>query len=132
MFTTPVAACPFCAAMAERHFTLGNTVAAAILDGFPLTEGHTLVVPHLHVPDLFQLGAADQAELWALVAEVTARMRAGGADGVNVGLNVGPAAGQTIGHAHVHVIPRRHGDQPDPRGGVRWIFPERAAYWTDR
>ena len=53
-------------------------------------------------------------------------------DGYNLGVNVGAAAGQTVGHAHVHVIPRRHGDQEDPRGGVRWIFPERARYWHDR
>ena len=51
-------------------------------------------------------------------------------DGFNVGLNDGPAAGQTVPHAHVHVIPRRHGDVADPRGGVRWVVPDKAAYWA--
>jgi diadenosine tetraphosphate (Ap4A) HIT family hydrolase len=51
-------------------------------------------------------------------------------DGFNVGLNLGPAAGQTVRHTHVHVIPRYDGDVSDPRGGVRWVVPERAAYWT--
>ena len=53
-------------------------------------------------------------------------------DGYNVGINVGDAAGQTIGHAHLHVIPRFRGDVPDLRGGVRWVIPARAAYWEKR
>lgn len=48
---------------------------------------------------------------------------------MNIGLNDGQAAGQTVTHAHIHVIPRRHGDVPDPRGGVRWVIPSKAAYW---
>jgi diadenosine tetraphosphate (Ap4A) HIT family hydrolase len=54
------------------------------------------------------------------------------ADGFNIGINVGAAAGQTVMHLHVHVIPRRHGDVPDPRGGVRWLLPARADYWSRR
>jgi diadenosine tetraphosphate (Ap4A) HIT family hydrolase len=53
-------------------------------------------------------------------------------DGFNVGINDGAAAGQTIAHAHIHVIPRRKGDVPDPRGGVRWIIPEKAPYWDKK
>jgi diadenosine tetraphosphate (Ap4A) HIT family hydrolase len=52
--------------------------------------------------------------------------------GYNVGVNVGTAAGQTVGHVHVHVIPRYSGDAVDPRGGVRWVLPERADYWSSR
>lgn len=52
--------------------------------------------------------------------------------GYNIGVNVGEAAGQTVFHLHVHVIPRYAGDQIDPRGGVRWIFPEKADYWSKR
>jgi len=51
-------------------------------------------------------------------------------DGYNVGINDGEAAGQTIAHLHVHIIPRFSGDQPDPRGGIRWIFPDKADYWS--
>lgn len=50
-------------------------------------------------------------------------------DGFNIGINDGAAAGQTVMHLHIHLIPRYDGDQPDPRGGVRWIFPDKAAYW---
>jgi diadenosine tetraphosphate (Ap4A) HIT family hydrolase len=53
-------------------------------------------------------------------------------DGFNIGINDGVAAGQTVMHLHIHLIPRYAGDQPDPRGGVRWIFPEKADYWTSR
>jgi diadenosine tetraphosphate (Ap4A) HIT family hydrolase len=52
-------------------------------------------------------------------------------DGFNIGLNDGQAAGQTVSHAHIHVIPRHTGDVPDPRGGVRWVIPEKAQYWED-
>jgi diadenosine tetraphosphate (Ap4A) HIT family hydrolase len=50
-------------------------------------------------------------------------------DGFTIGMNLGEAAGQTVPHAHVHVIPRFVGDVPDPRGGIRWVIPGRAAYW---
>jgi diadenosine tetraphosphate (Ap4A) HIT family hydrolase len=53
-------------------------------------------------------------------------------DGFNIGINDGAAAGQTIAHLHIHLIPRYRGDQPDPRGGVRWIFPDKADYWSSR
>lgn len=53
-------------------------------------------------------------------------------DGYNIGINDGAAAGQTIAHLHIHLIPRYAGDQPDPRGGVRWIFPAKADYWSNR
>ena len=52
--------------------------------------------------------------------------------GYNIGINDGAAAGQTVGHLHIHLIPRYPGDQPDPRGGIRWVIPEKADYWTGR
>ena len=70
--------------------------------------------------------------MWRLVSEVRADLeRRFAPDGFNVGLNAGAAAGQTVDHAHVHVIPRFVGDVPDPRGGVRWVLPGAAAYWRD-
>jgi len=123
--------CPFCTLPAGR-ITAENEHAFCLLDGFPLTEGHMLVVPRRHVANLFDLGEQELAAVWRLVAEVHNRLRASDdVHGVNVGLNDGRAAGQTIEHAHVHVIPRREGDVPDPRGGVRWVLPERARYWED-
>ncbi len=76
------------------------------------------------------LGEEEEAELWRAVRIVRdilgQRYRP---DGFNIGVNEGPAAGQTIAHAHIHIIPRYSGDQPDPRGGIRWIFPDKARYW---
>lgn len=121
--------CPFCDSDAGRNF-LENDFAVAFPDGFPVTEGHTLVVPKRHVASLFDLPEEEQAALWSLVALVRGKLMAElQPDGFNVGLNDGPAAGQTVMHAHVHIIPRRKGDVPDPRGGVRWIMPNKAQYW---
>lgn len=106
--------------------------AVAFLDGFPITEGHTLVTPKRHVASLFELPDEEQAAVWRLVAQVRAALVSElQPDGFNVGLNDGPPAGQTVMHAHVHVIPRRIGDVVDPRGGVRWIIPGKAQYWGE-
>ena len=122
--------CHFCRLETNR-IRLEGEYALALLDGFPVTQGHTLVIPKRHVASLFELPAEEQAAVWALVAQVRAVLLAElRPDGFNVGLNDGPAAGQTVTHAHVHVIPRRHGDVADPRGGVRWVVPDKAAYWA--
>ncbi len=123
--------CPFCDLEASR-IQMANEVAVAVFDGFPIAEGHTLVVPKRHVASLFDLSEEEQAALWRLVAQVRAKLAAAlKPDGFNVGLNDGAAAGQTVMHAHVHIIPRRAGDVPDPRGGVRWVVPAKAAYWAE-
>lgn len=96
-----------------------------------MTEGHALVAPRRHVSSIYELSAPEQRELWEIVAKVRALlMERFQIDSVNVGVNDGLAAGQTIEHAHVHVIPRRLGDVPDPRGGVRWIVSDKARYWS--
>jgi diadenosine tetraphosphate (Ap4A) HIT family hydrolase len=122
--------CPFCHPEKPR-ITLENEAAWVFPDAFPVAEGHTLVVPARHVASLFELPEEEQAALWRLVALVRGKlMEELRPDGFNVGVNDGPAAGQTVLHAHVHVIPRRHGDVADPRGGVRWVIPDKAAYWA--
>lgn len=126
--------CPLCARIARGDAVAGSPdgLALAIRDAYPVAEGHTLVIPRRHEPDLLGLSAAETASLWELVHEVARCMLAEtGADGFNVGVNAGVAAGQTVMHVHVHVIPRRLGDVPDPRGGVRWVLHERAPYWED-
>jgi diadenosine tetraphosphate (Ap4A) HIT family hydrolase len=110
---------------------LESEFAVAFLDEFPVTTGHTLVAPKRHVASLFDLTEDEQAAVWMLVAQVHASLLAKlEMEGLNIGLNDGRAAGQTVMHAPVHVIPRRHGDVADSRGGVRWIIPEKAAYWA--
>ena len=125
--------CPLCAKLAAGDTVLRSARAAALADAFPVSDGHTLVVPVRHVADYFDLTPEERGEVVALIQEVkdllAARVRP---DGYNIGINVGAAAGQTVPHAHVHVIPRYAGDTADPRGGLRWVFPDRARYWSDR
>jgi diadenosine tetraphosphate (Ap4A) HIT family hydrolase len=123
--------CPFCH-LEKLRITLENYCAVAFRDAFPVTEGHTLVVPRRHVASLFELSDEEQAAVWKLVALVRAKLaRELNPDGFNIGVNDGAAAGQTVPHAHVHVIPRREGDVADPRGGLRWVLPARARYWAE-
>lgn len=121
--------CPFCSLSASR--VLHSTSHGRVLrDAYPVSDGHALVVPHRHVASLWDLTAEERAGLWALVDEVREALAAShGSDDFNIGVNDGKAAGQTVSHAHIHVIPRYAGDVADPRGGIRWVVPERAAYW---
>jgi len=123
--------CPFCERIEDPGSLFGATeFAVAFPDGHPLSPGHTLVVPKRHVLRAEQLERAEWAGLFDLVREVARELTTlSGVSGVNVGVNSGEAAGQTVAHAHVHVIPRRAGDVDDPRGGVRWVLPEKAEYW---
>ena len=123
--------CPFCELDPEKAW-FDTEHGLVIRDGFPISEGHTLVIPRFHVSSLFDLDSETQAALWKLVAEVRRRLTDElEPDGFNIGLNDGEAAGQTVMHAHIHVIPRWKGDVPDPRGGVRWIIPDKARYWGE-
>lgn len=100
-------------------------------DAFPVADGHTLVVPRKHVSTMFELTTPEQNAIWELVARVRERLLAEmQPDGFNIGINDGLAAGQTVMHAHIHIIPRRHGDVPDPRGGIRWVISDNAPYWN--
>jgi len=124
--------CPFCARVETGQFVAANELAVAFPDAFPLTDGHTLLVPRRHEPDFLALTPDEQDAILALVRDVVALLAPRAPDGYNLGVNVGAAAGQTVAHAHLHVIPRYAGDRRDPRGGIRWIIPERAAYWERR
>jgi diadenosine tetraphosphate (Ap4A) HIT family hydrolase len=111
-----------------------NELAFAIQDGFPVSRGHTLVVPKRVVATWFDATAEEQRAILALIGEVKALQELQllpPPDGWNVGFNAGAAAGQTVPHLHVHVIPRWHGDVPDPRGGVRHVIPGRGNYMAD-
>jgi diadenosine tetraphosphate (Ap4A) HIT family hydrolase len=122
--------CPFCSLEPSRKW-LVNDHAIAFPDAYPVTDGHTLVISRKHVSSIYELTADEQAAVWSLVAEVRERLLIGlKPDGFNIGVNDGLAAGQTVEHAHVHVIPRRKGDVTDPRGGIRWIVDEKANYWA--
>jgi len=122
--------CVFCEIVSYKNNFAENSHAVAFPDAFPLSPGHTLIVPRRHVTQYFALTEEEQASLWTLVPHVKNLIESTHAPaGYNLGINSGIAAGQTIEHIHLHVIPRYPGDVPDARGGVRWVIPERAAYW---
>lgn len=124
--------CPFCSPRPELVWWQ-DAVGLVLKDKYPISNGHSLVVPIRHAACLFDLPADDQAALWALVANVRELLsKQLNPDGFNVGINDGAAAGQTVAHAHIHVIPRWIGDVHDARGGIRWVLPEKAKYWNDQ
>ena len=128
MTDSPTADCPFCNLPPDRVLA-ANEHALALADAYPVSAGHTLFVARRHVAGFFDLSAAEMAAVLDLLTRMKARLDASHAPhGYNVGVNVGPAAGQTVFHVHVHLIPRYPGDVPDPAGGVRNVLPGRGRY----
>ena len=121
--------CIFCEFPAERLIS-SNALAFAIRDNYPVTELHTLVIPKRHATTFFDLFEPERRAINQLLDEIRAEImkKDASVSGFNIGMNSGDTAGQTIGHAHVHLIPRRQGDVQDPRGGVRSVIPGKAAY----
>ena len=124
-----VSSCPFCN-LDNSRIILENTHAIAFHDGFPVTSGHSLIVPKRHMASFFEAAGEEQAAMFDLLSEMRQQLQLELCpDGFNIGINDGTAAGQTVMHLHIHLIPRYAGDTEDPRGGVRWIMPEKAPYW---
>jgi diadenosine tetraphosphate (Ap4A) HIT family hydrolase len=124
--------CPFCSLPPDR-IVLSSADAIALRDAYPISPGHTLIVPRRHVGSFFEATAQERADLLALLDEAKGELDARFAPAAfNIGINDGPAAGQTVPHLHIHLIPRYVGDRIDPRGGVRWIIPDKADYWSTR
>src|SRR4051794_39787915 len=119
---TPPYVCPFCSPSPERVF-FENSMVRGLWDAFPVSPGHALVVPRRHVSGWFETTKEEKQALIEAVdiakQEIERQHRI---DAYNIGVNSGEAAGQTIFHVHVHVIPRAHGDVDDPRGGVRHVI----------
>lgn len=108
-----------------------NRYAFALLDMYPVSPGHTLIVPKRAVRTVFDLQDRETAACWQLLVQqrgVLQRDLRPSPTGFNVGVNDGEVAGQTIDHAHIHLIPRYRGDHPNPRGGVRSVIPGRSSY----
>lgn len=118
--------CPFCN---PRDIVYENKLAFAIRDKYPVSLGHLLFIPRRHVESYFDLTGPEKAAISRLLQlgkKYTDKHL--GPDGYNLGINIGIAAGQTIMHAHVHLIPRFKGDIADPRGGVRGAIPRKRMY----
>lgn len=122
--------CVFCSLPSER-IVAENEHAMLILDAFPVSLGHSLVIPKRHVASFFDASPDERTALFELLAVAHERQKvAHRPDGFNIGINDGAAAGQTVPHLHIHLIPRYDGDHADPRGGVRWVIPGKADYWS--
>lgn len=118
--------CLFCS---ERGVVLENELAFASYDSYPVSPGHMLVIPRRHVADFFDTSREERLAIFDLVDQVKALNDAERQpDGYNVGVNCGDAAGQSVMHVHVHVMPRYRGDMPNPRGGVRGVIPDKQKY----
>jgi ATP adenylyltransferase len=120
--------CIFCTLPVERRIA-ENELAIAVADAFPVTQGHTLVIPRRHAATWFDLYEPERRAISLLLERLKTQISEDETvSGFNIGMNCGDDAGQTISHAHVHLIPRRSGDVADPRGGVRGIIPGKAIY----
>jgi diadenosine tetraphosphate (Ap4A) HIT family hydrolase len=121
--------CIFCK-LPPIRIAAQNELALVFDDAYPVSPGHCLVIPRRHVSSWFEITSQEQVAMLELL--VLARQRVEltyHPSGYNIGINDGPAAGQTVPHLHMHLIPRYLGDQIDPRGGVRLVIPEKAKYW---
>ncbi|KZY87398.1 hypothetical protein A3752_06760 [Oleiphilus sp. HI0081] len=117
--------CPFCV----LESVIFTELVYARYDKFPVSKGHCLVIPKRHVETWFDMTKEEQQEAFELIDKVKAMLdEKYSPDGYNIGMNCGETAGQTIPHAHIHVIPRYKGDMDNPRGGVRGVIPEKQSY----
>ncbi len=124
--------CPFCNLPVERKVD-ENDFAHWIYDGFPVSSGHSLIIPKRHAGSFFDLAHEERMAMLSLLDKAKMMVsQTHRPDGFNIGINDGAAAGQTVPHVHMHLIPRYAGDVADPRGGVRWVIPHKADYWTSR
>jgi len=123
------APCLFCDISQERVIS-ENSIAYAIRDGFPVTEGHTLIIPKDHVDEYFGLSIEELLGCDNLLKSVRRDLLLvdDSIKGFNIGMNSGTVAGQTVFHCHIHLIPRREGDVENPRGGVRHLIPGKGYY----
>jgi len=123
-------ACIFCEIATTDRVIDQTDHTFVIRDAFPVTEGHTLIIPKRHVADYFDLNPNETSDIQELLQKHKALIEVNdeSVDGFNIGINVGATAGQTVFHVHVHLIPRRIGDVENPKGGVRGVIPAKQKY----
>lgn len=122
--------CPFCPDQVGSRLTDSNRNCVSFLDRFPVTPGHRLIAPRRHTASFLTMSDIELSDAVALLRKLARDMtvRDASITGFNIGANCGEVAGQTVPHAHIHLIPRRRGDTPDPAGGVRSVIPEKRNY----
>ena len=121
--------CPFCHLPNDR-ILFENNLAIAFRDAFPVAEGHLLVIPKRHIGSWFELKSDERESCHELIlnGKKAIKNEDSSVSGFNLGVNDGLSAGRTIFHAHLHLIPRRHGDVENPQGGVRHVIPGKGYY----
>lgn len=123
------AECPFCNPDTERELIVESATAYAMFDKFPVSNGHTLIIPKKHCADYFDLTFKEQSACIFMLNKVKESLvKQFNPNGFNVGINVCETAGQTVPHVHIHLIPRYKGDVENPRGGVRGVIPDKQSY----
>ena len=122
--------CRFCRDKVKNRVVEEYETVWEIEDGFPVSDGHHLILPKRHTPDWFSMTETERRDADTLIRLLKSRLTESDRTitGFNVGINSGESAGQTIFHAHIHLIPRRNGDTPSPRGGVRGVIPDKMSY----
>lgn len=119
--------CPFCSG--NLSIIAEGEHCFAIRDGYPVSEGHSLIISRRHVNDFSDLTEEEQAACLEMTAHIRKELeKEYRPEGFNIGINIGRAAGQTVFHSHIHVIPRYEGDMDDPRGGVRHVVKGKGHY----
>jgi diadenosine tetraphosphate (Ap4A) HIT family hydrolase len=122
--------CRFCPSEIKPAVVAELDSVWAVPDPHPVTEGHHLIVPQRHSMDFFSMTEKERRDAEALILILKSRISAADrtVTGFNIGMNCGASAGQSVFHAHIHLIPRREGDTPHPRGGVRGVIPDKMSY----
>jgi ATP adenylyltransferase len=130
VFTESDPTCPFCLPHIKPRVTAENGTVVAIPDRNPVTKGHTLIIPIRHTQDFFSMTAQERTDAENLIRYLRnkTKRKDRAIVGFNIGTNCGAAAGQTIMHAHIHLIPRRKDDTLNPKGGVRGVIPDKMNY----
>lgn len=115
--------CVFCDIIKDKkEIIIENELAVAFSDSFPVSQGHSLIIPKRHCETYFDLTSEEMKAMFDLSQELKKLLdKTYHADGYNIGFNAGIDAGQSVMHCHMHVIPRYHGDALNPRGGIRKV-----------
>jgi diadenosine tetraphosphate (Ap4A) HIT family hydrolase len=122
--------CPFCSDDIKAGIIAENALMFAIHDSSPVTKHHILIIPKRHCHDYFELTREERCDSHQLAATLKKSLleKDNSITGFNMGVNCGVASGQTVFHSHIHLIPRRDNDTPNPRGGVRGVIPDKMDY----
>ena len=124
-----ITGCPFCNLEKDIEIICETENCVAFYDGFPVSPGHTLIIPKRHVANYFELSRVEVQAMQSMLGRVRQIIdEQYHPDGYNIGVNVNEAAGQSVFHVHMHLIPRYKGNVENPKGGVRGVIPDKQKY----